>query len=128
MRRGSFRRPKKAPHGRTVRGRRRPNGPSRPESYLGNHYSRSLELKKAFYRRIVDDLQSQSKMQSDDVVINLAEVPKEIGRSEMGSRNTQRKALRFAFLSAPFFPGLRHTSEEYDQLLKGRPRRRLFFS
>jgi 4-oxalocrotonate tautomerase len=61
-----------------------------PESYLGNHYSqdaifiqvtlnsgRSLELKKAFYKRIVDDLQTQLKMRPDDVVINLVEVPKE---------------------------------------------------
>jgi Tautomerase enzyme len=98
MRRGSVRRPKKAPHGRIVRGRRRPNGPSRPESYLGNHYSqdaifihvalnsgRSLELKKAFHKRIVNDLQTQSKMQPDDVVINWVEVPKKNGCSEMGS-------------------------------------------
>jgi phenylpyruvate tautomerase PptA (4-oxalocrotonate tautomerase family) len=61
-----------------------------PESYLGNHYSqdviliqitlnsgRSLELKKAFYKRIVDELQTQLKMRPDDVVINLVEVAKE---------------------------------------------------
>ncbi len=61
-----------------------------PESYLGNHYSqdaifiqitlnsgRSIELKKAFYKRIVDDVQRQLKMRPDDVVINLVEVPKE---------------------------------------------------
>jgi 4-oxalocrotonate tautomerase len=61
-----------------------------PESYLGNHYSqdaifiqitlnsgRSIELKKAFYKRIVDDVQTQLKMRPDDVVINLVEVAKE---------------------------------------------------
>jgi phenylpyruvate tautomerase PptA (4-oxalocrotonate tautomerase family) len=60
------------------------------ESYLGNHYSedlmfiqitlnsgRSVELKKAFYRRIVDDIQNQLQGRPDDVVINLVEVAKE---------------------------------------------------
>ena len=60
------------------------------ESYLGNHYSkdvvliqitlnagRSVELKKAFYKRIVDDIIVQLKTRPDDVVINLVEVPKE---------------------------------------------------
>jgi 4-oxalocrotonate tautomerase len=60
------------------------------ESYLGNHYSqdviliqvtlnagRSVELKKAFYKRIVDDIQTQLKARPDDVVINLVEVAKE---------------------------------------------------
>jgi 4-oxalocrotonate tautomerase len=58
--------------------------------YLGNHYSddviliqitlnsgRSIELKKAFYKRIVDDIHTQLKTRVDDVVINLVEVPKE---------------------------------------------------
>jgi 4-oxalocrotonate tautomerase len=61
-----------------------------PTSYLGNHYSqdvvfiqitlnagRSIELKKAFYKRIVDDIIVQLKTRPDDVVINLVEVPKE---------------------------------------------------
>jgi len=61
-----------------------------PASYLGNHYSqdvvfiqitlnagRSIELKKAFYKRIVDDIIVQLKTRPDDVVINLVEVPKE---------------------------------------------------
>jgi 4-oxalocrotonate tautomerase len=60
------------------------------ESYLGNRYSddviliqitltsgRSIELKKAFYRRIVDDLDAQLKIRPEDVVINLVEVAKE---------------------------------------------------
>jgi 4-oxalocrotonate tautomerase len=60
------------------------------ENYLGNHYSpdivliqitlsagRSIELKQAFYKRIVDDMQSRLKMCPDDVVINLVEVAKE---------------------------------------------------
>jgi 4-oxalocrotonate tautomerase len=59
-------------------------------SYLGNHYSediifiqitlnagRSVELKKAFYKRIVDDVQDQLHGRPDDVVINLVEVAKE---------------------------------------------------
>jgi 4-oxalocrotonate tautomerase len=60
------------------------------ESYLGNHYSpdvifiqitlnsgRSIELKKAFYKRIADDIHAQLKTRPDDVVINLVEVAKE---------------------------------------------------
>jgi 4-oxalocrotonate tautomerase len=60
------------------------------ESYLGNRYSndviliqitltsgRSTELKKTFYRRIVDDLHAQLKIRPEDVVINLVEVGKE---------------------------------------------------
>jgi len=60
------------------------------ESYLGNHYSkdailiqitlssgRSVELKKAFYKRIVDDIHTQLKARPDDVVINLVEVKRE---------------------------------------------------
>ena len=60
------------------------------ESSLGNTYSeeivfiqvtlnegRSVELKKAFYKRIVDDFQTQVHGRADDVVINLVEVAKE---------------------------------------------------
>jgi 4-oxalocrotonate tautomerase len=60
------------------------------ESYLGNHYSkdvvliqitlnagRSVELKKAFYKRIVDDMNTQLNVRPQDVVINLVEVAKE---------------------------------------------------
>jgi phenylpyruvate tautomerase PptA (4-oxalocrotonate tautomerase family) len=60
------------------------------ESYLSNRYSedivfiqitlnagRSLELKKAFYKRIVDDFQNQLRGRPDDIVINLVEVAKE---------------------------------------------------
>ncbi len=61
-----------------------------PASYLGNQYSqdivfiqitlnagRSIEQKKAFYKRIVDDIHAQLKARPDDVVINLVEVAKE---------------------------------------------------
>ena len=61
-----------------------------PESYLGNRYSediifiqitlnagRTIELKKAFYKRIVDDIASKLHARPDDVVINLVEVAKE---------------------------------------------------
>src|SRR6516225_3239533 len=60
------------------------------ERYLGNRYSgdivliqvtlsagRSIEIKKAFYRRVVDDIHDQLKMRREDVVINLVEVAKE---------------------------------------------------
>jgi len=60
------------------------------ESYLGNHYSkdlifiqitlssgRSVELKKALYKRIVDEIHAQLKTRPDDVLINLVEVSKE---------------------------------------------------
>jgi len=60
------------------------------DSYMGNRYSndviliqitlssgRSIDLKKAFYKRIVDDLHDQLKMRREDVVINLVEVAKE---------------------------------------------------
>ena len=60
------------------------------DSYLGNSYSddlifiqitmnagRTVEMKKAFYKRIVDDYQRQLQGRPDDVVINLVEVVKE---------------------------------------------------
>jgi len=60
------------------------------ESYLGNTYSqdiifiqitlnagRSVEMKKAFYERIADELNAQLKVRRDDVWINLVEVAKE---------------------------------------------------
>ncbi len=60
------------------------------ESYLGNRYSedivfiqitlncgRSVDLKKAFYKRIADDFQHELNGRPDDVVINLVEVAKE---------------------------------------------------
>jgi len=60
------------------------------ESYLGNHYSddivfiqttlnaeRTVEMKKAFYKRIVDEFQNQLHGRPDDVVIHLVEVAKE---------------------------------------------------
>lgn len=60
------------------------------DSYLDNHYSkdiiliqismssgRSIELKKALYKRIVDVIQAKLNVRPDDVVINLVEVAKE---------------------------------------------------
>lgn len=60
------------------------------DSYLGNRYSgdviviqitlnvgRSVALKQALYRRLVDDIHRQLKMRREDVVINLVEVAKE---------------------------------------------------
>ena len=60
------------------------------EDYLGNCCSedivfiqitmnsgRSVELKKAFYKQIVDEYQAQLRGRPDDIVINLVEVAKE---------------------------------------------------
>jgi 4-oxalocrotonate tautomerase len=60
------------------------------ESYLGNRHSndliliqitlnagRTLEMKKAFYKRIAEDIHAQLKTRPEDVVINLVEVAKE---------------------------------------------------
>jgi 4-oxalocrotonate tautomerase len=60
------------------------------DSYLGNHYTkdiiliqitlnagRTIEMKKAFFKRIADDLHDQLKIRREDVVINLVEVAKE---------------------------------------------------
>jgi len=60
------------------------------DSYLGNRYSddvvfiqitlnagRSVEMKKAFYKRIADDYHSKLQGRPDDIVINLVEVAKE---------------------------------------------------
>jgi phenylpyruvate tautomerase PptA (4-oxalocrotonate tautomerase family) len=60
------------------------------ESYLGITYSkdivfiqitlnagRTIDMKKAFYKRIADDLHEQLKIRREDVVINLVEVAKE---------------------------------------------------
>lgn len=71
----------------------------RPASYLGIEYSagfvviqitlnqgRSVDLKKAFYRRVADDLHSQLGIRREDVFINLVEVVKEnwsFGNGEM---------------------------------------------
>jgi 4-oxalocrotonate tautomerase len=59
-------------------------------SYLGNSYTqdilliqitlnagRAVEMKKAFFKRIADDLHDQLKVRREDVVINLVEVAKE---------------------------------------------------
>jgi phenylpyruvate tautomerase PptA (4-oxalocrotonate tautomerase family) len=60
------------------------------ETYLGSRFSdgviliqitlnfgRSLERKKALYKKIVDDLGAQMQVRPDDVVINLVETAKE---------------------------------------------------
>src|ERR1700754_1466946 len=60
------------------------------ESYLGIAYSkdidfiqitlnagRTIDMKKAYYRRIVDDPHEHLKIRREDVVINLVEVAKE---------------------------------------------------
>ena len=70
-----------------------------PEKYLGIEYSpgivfiqitlnqgRSVELKKAFYRRVADDLHTKLGVRKQDVFINLVEVAKEnwsFGNGEM---------------------------------------------
>ncbi len=61
-----------------------------PKNYLGIEYSkdivfiqvtlnggRTLDMKKAFYRRIADDLHMQLNIRREDVFINLVEVAKE---------------------------------------------------
>ncbi|WP_425987878.1 tautomerase family protein [Afipia sp. DC4300-2b1] len=61
-----------------------------PKSYLGIEYSkdivfiqitlnagRTVEMKKAFYKRIADDLHAQLNIRREDVFINLVEVAKE---------------------------------------------------
>ena len=60
------------------------------DEYLGNRYSediiliqitltqgRSVDLKKAFFKRVVDGLNTELGVRRDDVVINLVEVSKE---------------------------------------------------
>jgi 4-oxalocrotonate tautomerase len=60
------------------------------EAYLGNTYSkdiviiqitmnagRTVEMKKAFFKRIADDVHAQLKLRKDDVFINLVECVKE---------------------------------------------------
>lgn len=60
------------------------------ESYLGNSYTsdiiliqitmnagRTVEMKKAFFKRIADDLHDRLKARREDVIINLVEVAKE---------------------------------------------------
>jgi phenylpyruvate tautomerase PptA (4-oxalocrotonate tautomerase family) len=59
-------------------------------NYLGNTYSkdiliiqitmnagRTVEMKKAFFKRIADDIHAQLKLRKDDVFINLVECVKE---------------------------------------------------
>ena len=75
-----------------------PEGRNVTSEYLGIHYSnnvaliqitmnqgRTVELKKAFYRRVANDL-AELGLRKQDVVINLVEVPKEnwsFGNGEM---------------------------------------------
>ena len=60
------------------------------DAYLGNSYTqdiiliqitlnagRTVEMKKAFFQRIADDLHDQLTVRREDVVINLVEVAKE---------------------------------------------------
>jgi phenylpyruvate tautomerase PptA (4-oxalocrotonate tautomerase family) len=60
------------------------------DTYLGNAYSenivliqvtmnagRTVEMKKALFKRIADDIHAQLNLRRDDVVINLVEVAKE---------------------------------------------------
>ena len=60
------------------------------DSYLGNSYTqdimliqitlnagRTVEMKKALFKRIADDLHDRLKVRREDVVINLVEVAKE---------------------------------------------------
>jgi phenylpyruvate tautomerase PptA (4-oxalocrotonate tautomerase family) len=67
-----------------------PEGLNVADNYLGNTYSRdivliqitmnagrSVEMKKAFFKRIADDIHAQLKLRRDDVVINLVECVKE---------------------------------------------------
>lgn len=66
-----------------------PEGRNLTPEYLGNRYSedlvliqitlnegRSVDLKRAFYRRVADEL-AELDLRREDVVINLVEVPKE---------------------------------------------------
>ena len=78
--------------------RHSPEGRNLTSEYLGIHYSnnmaliqitlnqgRTVELKKAFYRRVANDL-TEVGLRKEDVVINLVEVPKEnwsFGNGEM---------------------------------------------
>ena len=67
-----------------------PEGLNFPKSYLGIDYSsdivfiqitlntgRTLEMKKAFYKRVADELHTELKIRREDVFINLVEVAKE---------------------------------------------------
>ena len=79
--------------------RHRPGGLVHPAQYLGIEYSpgiifiqitlnqgRTVEMKKAFYRRVADDLHSKLGVRLQDVFINLVEVVKEnwsFGNGEM---------------------------------------------
>ena len=60
------------------------------DNYLGNTYSRDIviiqitmnagrtvEMKKAFFNRIANDIQAQLKLRKDDVFVNLVECVKE---------------------------------------------------
>ena len=60
------------------------------DNYLGNTYTRGIvliqitlnagrtvEMKKAFFKKIADDIHAQLNLRRDDVVINLVEVVKE---------------------------------------------------
>ncbi|HEY2211012.1 MAG TPA: tautomerase family protein [Bradyrhizobium sp.] len=67
-----------------------PEGLNVADGYLGNTYSkdiviiqitmnagRTVEMKKAFFKRIADDVHAELKLRRDDVFINLVECVKE---------------------------------------------------
>jgi 4-oxalocrotonate tautomerase len=85
------------------------------ENYLGNTYTRDIvliqitlnagrtvEMKKAFFKKIADDIHAQLNLRRDDVVINLVEVVKEnwsfggAASRNMPNRRDQRRAASAA--------------------------------
>ena len=76
------------------------------DNYLGNTYSkdiviiqitmnagRTVEMKKAFFKRIADDIHAQLKLRKDDVFINLVECVKENWSFGGGDRAIWRMAV-----------------------------------
>ena len=79
-----------------------PEGLNVAGDYLGNTYSkdiviiqitmntgRTVEMKKAFFKRIADDIHAELKLRRDNVVINLVECVKENWSFGSRSRNTR---------------------------------------
>jgi Tautomerase enzyme len=67
---------------------------------------RSLELKKAFFARIAENLAKTPGLRKEDVLVNLVEVPKRTGLSETASRSTRGEAKNDQFRFATRRNGL----------------------
>ena len=65
---------------------------------MGSNIGRTIEQRKGFYNAAANSLRDRLGSGSEDVFINLVEVPKENSRSEMETPNIRARLRRFSVL------------------------------